>query len=64
MTCQVFLKIIGNPARRCEKIALTSGGRAGVLEKLYSDSFSRVDAESQKPCNVAYLTWPMTLTSK
>jgi len=50
--------------RGCEKIALKLGGRAGVSEKLYSDSFSRVDDEVQKHCNVAYLTWPMTLTSK
>jgi hypothetical protein len=47
-----------------EKIDTRQGGRAGVLEKLYSDTFSRVNEKAQKPCNVGYPTWPMTLTSK
>jgi len=50
--------------RRCEKIAIRQGGRAGVSEKLYSDTFPRVNNKVQQPCNVGYLTWPMTLTSK
>ena len=57
-------KLIVVTLRRFEKIALKSGGRVEVSEKLYSDPFSRVDDEVQKPCNVAYLKWPMTLTSK
>ena len=40
------------------------GARAGVSEKLYSDIFSGVNDKVQKLCNVGYLTWPMTLTSK
>ena len=49
---------------RCEKIDTRQRGRAGVSEKLYSDTFSRLNNKVQQPYNVGYLLWSMTLTSK
>ena len=44
-----------------EEIRDRKGGRTGISEKLYSDTFPRVNTRVPIPCDVGYPKWPITL---